>query len=293
MKKGVTRAGLARRSRREALFATAKVGITALGLAKLRGGLMSEALGASSVTALGGKALWATGGTAVMTRIYSDPFVLDSSQTCTMTCAQILGPCYAPTQMRSDVSEGHAGIPMRLSLRIVNEACLPIQGASVDIWHVAPEGVYSGQVQNAMCNEDDEAARRADFFRGVQTSDADGRVDFDSCFPGWYPGRSVHIHFTIRIGDVESVTSQLYFDDSLVDDIMANYGDYSRRGPRDTTNATDMVISGDEVANYILSTARMPDGAMQAWKTLVVRSSDDEDLCQVKGAPMPKPHPVL
>lgn len=280
------------KSRRDTLLGAGKLGLAVVGTASLS---RTKSLAPFVGRAFGETpARWATGGTAVMTRNYPDPFINDTSPTCTMTCAQILGPCYAPTQVRSDISEGHAGIPVRLALRVVNEQCEPVEGATVDIWHAAPEGIYSGQVENDMCNKDDSAARHANYFRGVQTTDANGRVDFDTCFPGWYSGRAVHIHFTIRIGNSEYVTSQVYFDDDLVTDIVTNYSDYSARGKNDTTNKTDGVVSPDEIANYIVSTARMPDGAMQAWKTLVIRNSLDEILCHAKPGRMPPgPHPVL
>lgn len=224
---------------------------------------------------------WATGGTASMSGDYPEPFDGEAlGPACVLTCAQILGPCYTATLVRKDISEGHHGLPMRLALRVVNEACQPIEGAEVDVWHTLPEGVYSGADADPFCTQDDPYAESGRFFRGVQVTDASGRVDFDSCFPGWYPGRSIHVHFTIRIGGVEHVTSQLYFDDALGDEIIATQPHYRDRGPRDTNNTNDGVISATAVADYILAGEQMPDGALLAWKTLVIRSSLDTDLCR-------------
>ena len=39
--------------------------------------------------------------------------------------------------------------------------------------------------------------------RGVQATDSDGRVYFDSVYPGWYQGRTTHIHVTVRVGGTE------------------------------------------------------------------------------------------
>jgi len=72
---------------------------------------------------------WATGGTQSMTGNYADPFKGDLGSSCVLTCAQVLGPCYAQTIERKDISEGHDGLPMRLSLRVVDESCKPIAGA--------------------------------------------------------------------------------------------------------------------------------------------------------------------
>src|SRR6185503_5344320 len=130
-----------------------------------------------------------------------------------------------------------------------------------------------------MCTQNDAEALASRWFRGVQTTDASGRVDFDTCFPGWYKGRTIHIHFTIRVNDTEYVTSQLFFPDALDDEIVNNEPLYKDRGARDTTNQTDGVVSGEAVGDYTLAYARMSDGAMQAWKALVIRSSLADALC--------------
>ncbi|MCP3103997.1 protocatechuate 3,4-dioxygenase [Myxococcus sp. K15C18031901] len=226
---------------------------------------------------------WATGGTAVMSGDYANPFANGMGEACTLTCAATLGPCYAQTLVRKDISEGHDGLPVRLAFRVVNEACEPVSGASVDIWHAAPEGLYSGEDASTFCTADDPSATSARWFRGQQVTDADGRADFDTCFPGWYSSRTVHIHFTIRIGEAEYVTSQLFFDDTLNDEIIDNEPLYNTRGPRDTTNANDNVVSAESVGNYLFQTARQADGAMLAWKTLVIRSSLDAAQCQIPG----------
>lgn len=226
---------------------------------------------------------WATGGTASMSGNYPDPFSAGLGAACTLSCAMTLGPCYASTLSRKDISEGHAGLPVRLAFLVVDESCAPIAGASVDIWHCAPEGLYSGDDASDFCTSGDQTARAARWFRGVQVTDDKGRVDFDTCFPGWYSGRTIHIHFTIRINDVEYVTSQLFFDDALDDEIVATQPLYDTRGSRDTTNQTDTVISAAEVASYTFQTARQADGAMLAWKALVIRSSTAESLCQAAG----------
>jgi protocatechuate 3,4-dioxygenase beta subunit len=226
---------------------------------------------------------WATGGTVSMQGNYPDPFASGISTTCTLTCAATLGPCYANTLVRQDISEGHDGLPVRLAFLVVDESCTPVPNASIDIWHAAPEGLYSGDDASDFCTSGDATARAARWFRGVQTTDASGRADFDTCFPGWYSSRTVHIHFTIRVNDQEYVTSQLFFDDALDDEIINGQPLYNTRGPRDTTNANDNVISADTVGEYLFQTQRMDDGAMLAWKTLVIRSSLSDALCDVPG----------
>jgi protocatechuate 3,4-dioxygenase beta subunit len=109
------------------------------------------------------------------------------------------------------------------------------------------------------------------FGRGVQMSDEGGRVEFDMVFPGWYRGRTLHVHFTVRIDGRQSLTSQLYFEDALTDEIHAQ-GLYKARGMRDTTNMRDGIFrSGGASPDQILfKTAKRPDGVLHAWKTLSI-----------------------
>jgi hypothetical protein len=131
-----------------------------------------------------------------------------------------------------------------------------------------------------MCNLGNEDALANRWFRGVQTTDDKGRVDFDTCFPGWYSGRTIHIHFTVRVGDTDIATSQLFFKDDLSDSIIETEPLYGDRGARDTTNANDGVVHGSPLLDRVLlETERMSDGALLAYKTLVVRSSTADALC--------------
>ncbi|WNG23572.1 protocatechuate 3,4-dioxygenase [Cystobacter fuscus] len=224
---------------------------------------------------------WATGGTAAMTGAssYPNPFSLPQGEVCALTCEQVVGPCYGSTRVRKDISEGQAGLPVRLAFQVLDEACQPVPGVSVDIWHAGPKGTYSGDDQHAICNAEDKQARAAHWFRGVQTTNEEGRVDFNTCFPGWYPTRTVHIHFTLKVAGTESVTSQLYFEDSLNDDILGTQALYNTRGARDTRNADDKVTAPDRKKDFLLHTRKMPDGALLAWKTFIVRSSTGTPLC--------------
>jgi len=222
---------------------------------------------------------WATGGTAAMCGDYPDPFDRGLGNACELTCSATLGPCYDETFDRMDISEGSNGLPMRIAFLVVDETCTPIEGAEVDIWHTSATGFYSGEQASPGCTLGDPDALAGHWFRGVQTTNASGRCDFDSCFPGWYGGRTIHIHLTVRVNGVEYVTSQLYFDDTLCDEIIASEPVYSDRGPRDTTNATDGIFPDGSGTAYLFETAHMDDGAMLAWKTLVIRSSTADPLC--------------
>jgi protocatechuate 3,4-dioxygenase beta subunit len=218
---------------------------------------------------------WAGGGTASMPdkATYPDPFTggLDS---CAIVAATTAGPCTTATDLeREDISEGWSGLPVRLGLRVVDSACQPIVGATVKIWHTNVEGGYSGQTpSNAFCLLDQSYAD-ADFFRGVQTTDGDGVVYFDTCFPGWYRGRAIHIHFQVKDGNQSYRISQLFFPEDITAGIFSLHSEYSPYGQPDTVFSTDGIfaaIPAGQRDRLILDVAQMTDGAMLASKTVAV-----------------------
>jgi len=227
---------------------------------------------------------WASGGTKAMKGNYPDPFSSDSSAACVLTKAMILGPCYATTVLREDISEGVPGVPMRLSLRVVSaDGCTPVAGATVDIWHTSAAGVYSEFAPSTGCNPGADDQTALTFCRGVQTTDANGRVNFSTVIPGWYRGRAVHVHFTVRLNEQEFVTGQFFLADSLLDEIEEQQ-DYKERGTRDTRNTQDGVLPASDPSPYILDTAQRADGVLHAWKTIGIRSSLSEELPSAGGS---------
>ena len=235
---------------------------------------------------------WATGGTAAMTAkaTYPNPFTSSTSTTCAMTCQATQGPCYSSQSVQiQDISYGYDGLPMRMYLQVLDDTCKAVSGAIVDTWHVAPVGKYSGDDSAhediAFCTDNDTQFTSHLYFRGKQTTDAMGVVFFDTCFPGWYSGRTIHVHLTITLPGGDSLTTQLVFEDALDDSIVATQPLYDTRGPRDTTNETDNVVGGEsDLTPYLFQTERMSDGAMLAWKKIIVRSSTAESLCTAVGA---------
>jgi protocatechuate 3,4-dioxygenase beta subunit len=203
---------------------------------------------------------------------YPDPFA-GASGACPLFVSSTLGPCTeAADRARVDISEGMPGLPVRLALRIVDASCNPVANAKVKIWHTQVSGSYSGDTpapQQCVFTAADAAKH---CFRGVQTTDANGVVYFDSCFPGWYPGRCIHFHFTVSKG-ASSFTSQLGFDDTLAADIFATHVDYKDRGQPDTSNTEDGIAVGQGLAAFTMTTARMSDGAMLASKQVAVNFS--------------------
>ena len=124
------------------------------------------------------------------------------------------GPYYIDGEaVRSDITEGKAGTPLRLDLTVVDaDTCAAIPGASVEIWHADATGNYSG-FGNTTSN--------TTFLRGIQTADDSGAVTFHTIYPGWYQGRAVHIHLKAHKGGNEVHTTQLFFDEDVSDTVFA------------------------------------------------------------------------
>jgi protocatechuate 3,4-dioxygenase beta subunit len=144
------------------------------------------------------------------------------------------------TKFRRDITEGRPGVPLRLRMRIVNvnNGCTPIANARVDIWHTDKDGVYSG-FQQPGSNTVGQT-----FMRGIQVTDADGTVQFDTIYPGWYNGRTTHIHFEVYLSSVLSVTSQIAFPDAVTAEVYASE-QYAARGQNTSvpTTAQDNVFA--------------------------------------------------
>jgi protocatechuate 3,4-dioxygenase beta subunit len=145
------------------------------------------------------------------------------------------GPYFVDTgldraDIRPDPASGAAveGTPMTLALNVLAVSaggCEPLEGAIVDVWHCDALGAYSGfsdprQGFNTVGEQ---------WLRGFQTTDAGGRVEFMTIYPGWYEGRATHIHFKVRKDNLE-FTSQWFFDDALSDAVHDNEAPYSDKG---------------------------------------------------------------
>jgi protocatechuate 3,4-dioxygenase beta subunit len=168
------------------------------------------------------------------------------SGTCVVRPQQTEGPFFIDeklnrSDLRSDPLTGtaRAGVPLSLEFRVSRTSagiCGPLVGALVDVWQCDAMGSYS----------DVGGTLGTKFLRGYQVTDAEGRARFSTIYPGWYSGRTVHVHFKIRSAEGAvtrlEFTSQLYFDDDLTDTVHAQ-APYNIRGRRDTTNASDGVFA--------------------------------------------------
>lgn len=141
---------------------------------------------------------------------------------------------------RSDIAEGHAGVPLTLTLSLVDvdSGCAPIAGARVDIWHCDADGIYSGYSQPRSDTTGET------FCRGIQTTDNSGQVTFQTIYPGWYQGRITHIHFQVFLDSGLAATSQIAFPEEITAAVYA-VEPYAAKGPNTsvTSFAQDNVFS--------------------------------------------------
>ncbi len=186
---------------------------------------------------------------------------------CVVRPEQTEGPYFVDellnrSDLRSDPASGlvKPGTPLQLTInvsRVSGTDCAPLRGARVDVWHCDALGVYS-DVADPSFNTVGQK-----FLRGYQVTDADGAARFTTIYPGWYQGRTVHIHFKVRTdagagARGREFTSQLYFPDDLTQAVYAREP-YAARGRRTARNGDDGIFR-DGGAQLMLAPAPAPSG---------------------------------
>jgi protocatechuate 3,4-dioxygenase beta subunit len=169
---------------------------------------------------------------------------------CVVSPQQTEGPYFVDERLlRSDVRSDPAtgavkpGAPLELELAVAQVTaaggCAPLAGAIVDIWQCDAMGAYSDARDNGFNTVGQK------FLRGYQVTNASGLVRFTTIYPGWYPGRAVHIHFKIRTAagaaQAYEFTSQFYFDEAMTDRVHAR-GPYAAHTGRRTSNVADGIF---------------------------------------------------
>ena len=163
---------------------------------------------------------------------------------CIVTPELTEGPYYVEEDLsradiRADTQTGEVseGVPLELTLRVfeIGNGCQPLAGAVVELWQCDALGVYSG-VQDRSFDTTGQ-----NFLRGNQTTDENGEVQFTTLYPGWYRGRTVHIHFKVLgeiAGENAQFASQFFFDESVTD-VVHREEPYASRGYRTVLNEQD------------------------------------------------------
>lgn len=226
-------------------------------------------------------------GALIAATSYGDPFSSGAvGTTCAVYPTATKGPCHSNTYLRKDVSDGLVGLPTRFEFLVVDADCNPVPDAIIEIWYASPNGAYSEAAQaiddgsgysgshsdlnSSFCTGNQSEALASNWLRGFQKGDANGRVTIDGIFPGWYSGRTAHVHFIITANGKTSVTSQLVFEKALTTAVYTKHGSYSSRGDQDTPVTTDNVVSGLDADTLTFAYAQQSDGALVCWKQISI-----------------------
>ena len=185
------------------------------------------------------------------------PTVTPEQIDCILSPTQTLGPYFIDAGLaRADIREDRAGVPLRLALQVVNSNdCTPIRDAVVNVWHADATGAYSGFAGQPGGVD----TRGQTYLRGFQVSDADGRVEFTTIYPGWYVGRTIHIHVRIHLDATTLLVTQVYFPEDVTAQVQTQEP-YASEGPSDTDNDEDGIF--DEL--LVMNVAAEGDGFVAA-----------------------------
>jgi protocatechuate 3,4-dioxygenase beta subunit len=182
---------------------------------------------------------------AMPTRVHAEDTTAQPAPSCILTPEAVEGPYYFDAKMRrEDITEGHPGAPLRLRFTVLEAgSCKPLTGARVDVWHARADGFYSGYRGQG----DDHAIDTSGgtFMRGTQFAGARGEVSFRTVYPGWYEGRTAHVHFKVFTDQRSVLTGQMYFPDALSQYLYTNVSAYKRKAARSTFNYNDALALMD------------------------------------------------
>ncbi|MET8830645.1 intradiol ring-cleavage dioxygenase [Streptomyces sp. NPDC004610] len=233
--------------------------------------------GGAGITAIGLSGAYIaaadTGSTATATTAPGSP--LTSADVLPLTNETTEGPYYLDyDKHRVDITEGRRGTPLDLRIQVLDAATGdPVPDASVDIWQCDTLGIYSGYEETSEAMNEGELVfpgpipkltpdSSTTYLRGFQMTGADGWVGFRTIVPGWYTGRTVHIHTKVHTRGVflnhayaegQTVhTGQVFFPEELIEAVSA-IPPYTGNGLPRTTNATDAFYTGDTAADGMLT----------------------------------------
>lgn len=241
----------------------------------------------------------------------SDPSELfEDSGSCIVQPEVTQGPYFVAGELvRENMVEDQAGVPLYLDIQLIDvNTCEPVPEIYTDFWHCNATGVYSGVVANGNGNTEDESNLDSTFLRGIQPSDEEGVIRYESIFPGHYTGRATHIHGTSPVyiisikltllvlshaadqvtvlpngtlaGLYDTRTShvgQIFFDQDLITEVEKT-SPYAENTQELTTNAEDSIMGeeaatgADPVVNYVLLGDDVSQGVF-AWISLGINAT--------------------
>ncbi len=178
--------------------------------------------------------------------------VASTNAACAVTPTETVGPYPSLVDLlRNDIREGKSGVPLALTVKVVNanSGCAAVPNVNVEIWQCDATGNYS--------EYGSQAAQT--YLRGIQTTDANGEVNFTTIYPGWYQGRATHIHLEVTRNGVSVKATQIAFPESVNATVYAS-GVYASRGVNPTSNASDGIFADSLAAELVTPTGDPASG---------------------------------
>lgn len=139
------------------------------------------------------------------------------NSTCVLAPETTEGPYYHTEGhlIRSNMAEYQLGLLFLMNVGVIDiETCEPVPNVLVDLWHANATGYYAGHPTAKVGLENEAPAstgpRRGlrsayprtndeeTWLRGAMTTDSNGVAEFTSIFPGYYTGRSTHVHVKVH-----------------------------------------------------------------------------------------------
>lgn len=238
-------------------------GTTSLGTGTLSNGIATLTVTFSTAQTASLKATYAGNSTyaSSTSSTVSVSVTASSSATCGTTIPSVTeGPYwtddsasgYNRSTITSDIAgtNTQTGVALTLTLYIYDRknSCAAMESVQVDIWHCNASGIYSGVKNSTNGNGADYTSQS--WLRGYQLSDSTGMVKFVTIIPGWYSGRTTHIHMRLRStydtsSDGSTNTAQLFFDQTFIDTLDTTVSPYSSSGKNTVTNAGDSIYNSE------------------------------------------------
>lgn len=173
------------------------------------------------------------------------------------------------TYFRQAINESKTGVPLNVKIKILGlNNCAPMQNVRVNIWHCDKDGLYSGYSQT---NNPGQAGLT--YCRGYQMTDANGVVEFQTIFPGWYSGRICHIHFQVYVSSSYAAISQMTFDVATKNAIYAANSALYTKGADPMSLASDNIFSDGYSYQMASLTANSSTGGYDAYLEVTVQGT--------------------
>lgn len=241
-------------------------------------------------TIAAGTAAGGIGASANMAKAGAAPAASNPDGVCVLFPHSVEGPYYIdPKLVRSDITAGRPGLAVEMRLRVIElGSCKPMANTRVDVWHADAGGVYSGYANQGDARN--VSSKGEAYLRGTQITDVEGFATFRTVYPGWYPGRTPHIHVKVFLDSTTVLTGQIYFPDTVSAGIYRTHPAYVARPVADTSNTADFlfksggkdgggtVLTIDEgreplLASLVIAVDRSGEAARKAggWRDLLDR----------------------